>query len=67
MDSMEKNDVCILGDCHWIFDRHADSRLHLPISKLSEILGVSWYRSRFVSNCEIIISFIKHFDFPSNI
>lgn len=65
---MEKNDVCILGDCHWIFDCHADPRLHLPVSELPKILGVSRHRSRFVSNdCLIIMSFIKFRFFTSNI
>lgn len=43
VDSMEKNDVRILGDCHWIFDCHADSRLYISISKFSELLGIPRY------------------------
>lgn len=67
MDSMEKNDVRILGDCHWIFDCHADSRLYISISEFSELLGIPWYRSRFVSNdCLITIPFISHLDLPVN-
>lgn len=55
---MEKNDVHILDNRHRIFDRHADPRLHLPISEFPEILGLSWRRSGFVSgDCLIIISF----------
>lgn len=50
VDSVEKNDVRILGDCHWIFNCHADSRLYLSVPEFSEILGLPRYRSRFVSD-----------------
>lgn len=55
MDSLEENDVHILDNRHWIFDRHADPRLHLPISEFPEILGLSWHRSGFVSDDYLII------------
>lgn len=66
VDGMEKNDVYILGDCHWIFNDHADSRVYLSISKFPEILGVSRCRSRFVSDYLTIILLIRHLDLPSN-
>lgn len=65
LESVEKNDVPILGNCHCIFDCYADSRLYLSISKFSEILGISWYRPRSVSNDHlIVILIISHLDLP---
>lgn len=55
MDGMEKDDVHILDNRDWIFDRHADPRLHLPISQFPGLLGLSWCRSRFVSDGYLII------------
>lgn len=49
LESVEKNDVRILGDCHCIFDCYVNSRLYLSISKFSKVLGISRYRPRFVS------------------
>lgn len=47
--SMEKNDVWILADCHWIFNRYAYSCIYLSIPKFSKLLGLSRYRSRSVN------------------
>lgn len=60
---MEKDDVRILVNCYWIFGHYANSRLYLPVQKFPDILGIPWYRSRFVSNDHlIIILFINYID-----
>lgn len=60
MESMEKNDVCILVNFNWVFHRNVDPRIHLPVHIFPDILGVSWNRSRLVSDdCSIIIDISK--------